>query len=183
MTATPRLRDAKALQGDDRTRTGAVGESCDCREIPVGGLLALVDADDFDRLTGRAWSLHRSDTKIYARAKVSGRQVFMHRLILGLWSGDSRVVDHINGDSLDNRRTNLRVVTAAGNAQNQGSRGGSSRYRGVSWDRSRGKWMARAMLDGRGVTIGRFDSEDEAGAAAAAWRARNMPHSIEGMAA
>lgn len=97
--------------------------------------------------------------------------------------GDSRRVDHINGDTFDNRRSNLIVVTNAGNAQNQGSRGGSSRYRGVTWDRARRKWMASAQLNGRKVTIGRFETEDQAGGAAAAWRAVHMPHSVEARAA
>lgn len=141
---------------------------------------AVVDAADARLLAADSWALHRSDTKVYARRSDGA---FMHRIIASLGSDDRRVVDHINGDSLDNRRANLRIVTTAGNAQNQGSRGGSSPHRGVSWDRVRRKWMAQAQLNGRKVTIGRYATEDEAGAAAAEWRARNMPHSIEGMAA
>lgn len=140
----------------------------------------VVDQSDARLLAADSWALHRSDTKVYARRSDGA---FMHRIIAGLDASDRRVVDHINGDSLDNRRANLKVVTTAGNAQNQGSRGGTSRYRGVSWDRSRGKWMAQAMLDGRKVTIGRYGTEDEAAAAAAEWRAAHMPHSTEGMAA
>lgn len=52
----------------------------------------------------------------------------------------------------------------------------------VTWDKSRGKWMATAMLDGRRTTIGRFDTEDQAAAAVAAWRAEHMPFSAEAAA-
>jgi hypothetical protein len=143
----------------------------------------LVDDDVFMWLVPDGWRLHHSDTKTYvARRRLhcgEMARVFLHRVIVGLAPDDPRRVDHFNGDSMDNRRSNLRIVTTAQNAQNQGSRGGSSQYRGVSWDRSRGKWVASGMLDGRRTSIGRFDDEHVAGAAAAAWRAQHMPFSEE----
>lgn len=134
-------------------------------------------------LLRHSWSLHRSRDGVYAKRTrwLDGRRqsFFLHRAVLGLEPDDPRRVDHINGDTLDNRRVNLRIATVAENAQNQGSRGGSSSYRGVTWDKSRGKWMATAMLDGRRKTIGRFEFEADAAQAAAEWRALYMPFSAE----
>jgi len=147
---------------------------------------AVIDADDA-HLAEHVWCLDaRTSTRTgppYVRRGVwrDGRRldVSLHREVLGLKHGDRRKVDHRNGDTLDNRRANLRIATVAQNAQNQGSRGGSSQYRGVTWDKSRRKWMATAMLDGRRRTIGRFGTEEEANAAAVEWRARHMPYSQE----
>jgi hypothetical protein len=119
--------------------------------------------------------------RVYTGAYVrrhAGHEVLSRR-IMGLQTGDPRRVDHINGDKLDNRRSNLRIATDAQNAPNQGSRGGSSRHRGVTWDRARGKWMAYGTLNGRRKALGRFDSEDRAAEVAAAWRAEHMPYSQE----
>jgi hypothetical protein len=101
----------------------------------------------------------------------------MHREILGLEHGDPTEVDHRNGDPLDNRRQNLRVVSRAENAQNVPARGGTSPFRGVTWDKRKGRWMAQAKLGGRQRFIGYFDDDAEAGRAAAEWRRENMPFS------
>jgi hypothetical protein len=83
----------------------------------------------------------------------------MHREVLGDPQG---VVDHINGDTLDNRRANLRVASYSGNNRNTRKRQGcSSRFKGV--DRHRGAWRARITPPGgRQVTLGHFASELEA---------------------
>jgi hypothetical protein len=108
----------------------------------------------------------------------------MHREVLGLAADDSRVVDHVNRDRLDNRRSNLRLLSAAENAQNQGpARGSTSRFRGVHWCASRRKWVARVKIDGRHRNLGRFDDELEAARVAAAYRAEHMPFSAEALAA
>jgi hypothetical protein len=84
----------------------------------------------------------------------------MHRLILGLSLGDPDQIDHINGDKLDNRRSNLRIATRSQNLANQQkSRGAtSSRYKGVHWDRSKQKWRATI----RSQHLGCFASEEDA---------------------
>jgi hypothetical protein len=84
----------------------------------------------------------------------------MHRLILP----DTEMVDHINHDGLDNRRSNLRPATQG---QNQGnvtktSRATTSQYKGVSWYPRYCKWIARAPRGARQATIGYFDSEVDA---------------------
>lgn len=103
----------------------------------------------------------------------------MHRIVLGLQPRDGTIVDHINGNRLDNRLENLRVVSASGNGANRSilsHRNGSSRYRGVSWDPERQAWVAYAKVNYRKHHLGRFATEEEAAAAVAAFRtANNLP--------
>jgi hypothetical protein len=99
----------------------------------------------------------------------------MHREIMGLSAGDPRKVDHINHDRLDNRRSNLRIVSKSQDVQNTPKRKGcSSRFKGVCCDQRRGKWVASIQIDGRSRHLGRFEIEEDAAraynlAAVTAW--------------
>lgn len=141
--------------------------------------VCFVSERDYDRLSQFSWRLGNHG---YAKRTVfAGRgrtpvALLMHREILGLVRGDGLYGDHINGNPLDNRRANLRVVTPRESAQNVCSTpGSSSRYRNVDWHAAKSRWRARAMLNGRLHHIGYFADEDEAGEAAAVWRAEHMP--------
>ena len=85
----------------------------------------------------------------------------MHRFLLGLAMGDRRMVDHIDGDGLNNRRENLRVCTASQNAGNSvlpcDNRSG---FKGVLPRRLR--WRAEIKIARRSIFLGSFDSPDEA---------------------
>lgn len=143
-----------------------------CVPVANSAKSALVDDEDAEPVRALTWWLHES---CYARGAGG---VYMHRLIMGLKRGDGLQVDHINGDGLDNRRVNLRVVTHAQNQQNQTPQVGcSSRYRGVVWHKARGKWWARCKHQGRQYSAGYFADEDEAGQAAADIRRRILPFS------
>lgn len=109
------------------------------------------------------------------------RKVYLHRVVLGLTPGDGRQADHIDGDRLNCRRGNMRVVSHAENGQNVPSGGGTSRYRGVSWQArgTGGKWQAKSQLDGRQKHVGYFDDEEDAAAAVTAFRLAHMPYSNE----
>lgn len=111
--------------------------------------------------------------------KAAHHMVRLHREILGLAQGDPRQGDHINGDRLDCRRANLRIVGSAGNGQNVPSQKGTSRYRGVTWDKERGKWLAQVKKDRRNNFLGRFDSEEIAAEVASAFRLAHMPYTNE----
>ena len=84
----------------------------------------------------------------------------MHNLILGI-----KNVDHGNEDGLDNRRANLRSCTNAENQQNTGSRGGTSRFKGVSWHARKGKWQGQFNWQSRTHFVGYFAFADEEEAA------------------
>jgi hypothetical protein len=130
---------------------------------------ALVDDADADLALKYRWNLNQG----YARSCAwNGRNVSLHRLILGLGDEVNRHADHINGDRLDNRRENLRSVTPQENAQNQGAHpGSSSPYRGVSWHSPLGKWHATACVGGKRHFLGYFDDELEAARVAARFQA------------
>jgi hypothetical protein len=80
----------------------------------------------------------------------------MHRLLLGLVDGFAQV-DHRNGNGLDNRRGNLRIATASQNQWNQKVRGrGTSKYKGVAWEKRGGKWVVKIAYLGRRIHLGSF---------------------------
>lgn len=140
---------------------------------------AIVDAADLSLVQGYRWGVLRTHGGIYADFRRSGRpHLLMHRLILGV--SDGTQVDHINRDSLDNRRQNLRAVTHAQNMQNRRvHRGSLSRYRGVYLDVERQMWCAQVRVDGRKAYFQRFRDEESAALAAAAARQRLMTHAID----
>lgn len=151
--------------------------------IPLhrGGVVvahALVDDDDETSVLAYRWRLSPQGYAVRG-----GRARPMHRDVCGLVPGDGLEVDHRNHDRLDNRRENLRVVTRAQNAQNRQRGYGTSSLRGASFDRKRGRWLAAHTLNQKFHYLGHFDTESEAGAAAAAFRREYMPFSIESEAA
>ena len=132
------------------------------KEIPLRkGMVALVDDEDFERLSRHRWSFHPLG---YAVRQVTAagkpRLIYMHRVVLQAPPG--REVDHRNGDGLDNQRENLRLVARAQNSRNQRLRPHSSPFKGVSFDRESGRWRAAIMVDYRKIHLGSFDDEQEA---------------------
>lgn len=71
-------------------------------------------------------------------------------------------VDHINGDTLDNRRCNLRLCRRIQNARNVKKKSGSSQYKGVTWLRWCERWMARITVNYRQIILGYFTDETKA---------------------
>ncbi len=137
-----------------------------------------VDDEDYERLGHLSWYL--VGTGYAAREKqIEGRRfrIYLHRAIMGLEHGDGFQVDHINCEELDNRRSNLRIVTNAENKQNKRPYSNNkSGYRGVSWNKRAGKWCAQYRVGGKSQYIGLFDDPKEAGAVAALARSEEMPY-------
>lgn len=127
-------------------------------------LFALVDAEDADRvLAEKNWTpkFARSGV-IYARSGRSRSQIHLHRFVLGLSPCDLDV-DHINGNGLNNRRSNLRVCSQQQNQVNTSyPRSSTSRFRGVRWSNGSRKWCATSSLNGKKKHLGYFVDEWEA---------------------
>ena len=137
-------------------------------EIPLTrGLTATIDAQDFEKISKFKWCAKKSGSRYYAVAYVRGggrsnnKQVAMHRLILDYYGPLD--VDHINGNQLDNRKCNLRIVTRSQNNLNQKKvRKGTSKYKGVYFDKRRKRYIAEAKLNGKRIFQKSFMTEIEA---------------------
>ena len=121
----------------------------------------LVDPEDRHWLDDHAWTITKSsNAPYYVQLRVNGRYVQLHRLILEAPAG---VIDHRNGNGLDNRRSNLRPATHQQNAFNSApQRGRRSPFKGVDWHQGRQKWRARIKFNRREVTLGYFGDELDA---------------------
>lgn len=117
----------------------------------------LLDPDDLELISGRNWCLSGN-----GKYCISGNGEYMHRVITKAKQGE--IVDHINLDTFDNRRINLRITDSNGNATNKSKRSTpcTSRYKGVTFDKSRGKWMAYINSKGKRINLGRFTNERDA---------------------
>jgi hypothetical protein len=139
----------------------------DVREIPLTqGHVTLVDAADFDFLLQWKWrTFDGGRGHICAITNVhtpkGRRSAYLHRVLMQPAPGF--VVDHIDGDPLNNTRANMRVCTRAENTRNGKKRCGSNPYKGVFTDK---RWPRRFIaaigVDYRHIVIGRFDCPVEA---------------------
>ena len=139
------------------------------------GYEAIIDADDVDIVARYHWSARIVRNTVYGqRADWSTgkmKLVRLHREIMQ--PPDGLVVDHISGDGLDNRRSNMRLVTVALNARNQRLKGdNTSGLKGVSWRSDTRKWRANINLDGKQYSLGCYNTKDQASAAYAEASAR-----------
>jgi hypothetical protein len=130
------------------------------REIPLTqGKVALVDARDYEWLISQGkWSCSS-----YGYAGRGAKRVFMHRLILERYGFEltGKICDHINGNRLDNRLSNLRVATYSQNSCNRGGdKGSASRFKGVT--RNGKGWVARIAVNGQSTYLGNFATEEDA---------------------
>lgn len=135
--------------------------SDDIRYIPLTkGLFAIVDAADYERVSRHTWCARGSGRRAYACSSINGRQVFLHRFLMNPPTG--MVVDHIDGNCLNNRRCNLRICTTQQNIWNSRPKGKSSQYKGVCRDRGRRRWVVYVQHNGHNWYMGRFEHEIDA---------------------
>jgi hypothetical protein len=143
------------------------------KKIPLTqGKYALVDDENYTWLNQYNWccskSTNKKSKKVYYRA-VRGtynpitkkkNSIQMHREILAAREGE--VINHINGNMLDNRKANLRILTRRQCYQNQTGKECTSKYPGVSWRENKQKWEASIFHKGKTIYLGQYTSEDEA---------------------
>ena len=147
------------------------------REIPLTkGQVAFVDDADYERVAEHKWQAVwcKFRRAYFAERQFSFRpriRTKMHRFIMECSPGDGVQIDHINGNPLDNRRSNLRPVNHSQNQMNRrldsSSLGG---FPGVSFCLQTGRWKARLVLNGREMWLGRFADKESAIAAVVAAR-------------
>lgn len=138
--------------------------------LTIRKVIILLDEEDSDllRLT---WHITKPGYIARGNKTDEGYKTqFIHRVILersvGRALGSDEFTDHINGNRLDNRRSNLRVVNKLQNCRNAGRyKNNTSGYKGVGWDKKVNKWRARIRINGRLTKLGWFKTPEEAYAA------------------
>lgn len=122
----------------------------------------LIDISNKELISKYKVYTRRHNNKQYAIININGKKVFLHRFLMGLENEEfsiNKVVDHINGNSLDNRVSNLRICNYKQNSQNCRTK---SKVVGVGWLKYNKKWTARIMINYKGVHLGNFNTYEEA---------------------
>jgi len=132
--------------------------------VKVPGIRAsvpcLVDDDVYEWASKRRWCQGAG----YPLIRCSGKNKRLHEFLIERTPG--KVTDHIDGNPMNNQRSNLRLATYSQNSTNsRRAKDNSSGYKGVSWHKQSGKWRATIMKNGKWREIGRFDEVSDAAVA------------------
>lgn len=136
------------------------------KTIPLSkGFVAEVDDDVFDELMNYKWWVQKTKHRRYAVTDVSRLSsrtfVYMHRVIAR--ATHDLVVDHVDGDGLNNQRRNLRCCATHDNLANSAKRSdNTSGYKGVYWSKQNKKWMVMHMYKRQRLYLGCFNDPKEA---------------------
>ena len=130
------------------------------KTIPLTrGKFAFVDDDDFELVNKLRWQFHPPG---YAVHSTNGTKIRMHHLIMGKPKLGLEI-DHVNGNGLDNRRSNLRIANKSQNAANcQGHRNNTSGFKGVHFFKRKKKWQASIRHNNRSIHLGYFQTAEQA---------------------
>ncbi len=126
------------------------------------GYKTVVDDEDYELLMQYSWSFHQGYAKSYVNKKHTG----MHRFLMNTPLG--KETDHINGNRLDNRRQNLRVVTNSQNQMNKRAHG-KHPFKGVYYHRVNNRWVAEIGTVNKRAYLGSFKSARTAALAYDLW--------------
>lgn len=135
------------------------------------GITTILDDDDYDKFSKYRWYsfMHKGKTKnIYAyRVFQINKKIYrlaLHREIMGIGKGEEKIhIDHINGNSLDNRKINLRRATASQNVQNSTMlKVNTSGYKGVTYHKGSNMWHAQTHHLKKNFYIGSYKTKEEA---------------------
>jgi len=114
----------------------------------------LIDKEDSKKVSSQSWCFNK------AIGYISSKGVYLHRLIMNAKRGE--IVDHINHDTLDNRKENLRICTIKENVRNTSlSKNNTSGFNGVAKHYT-GKWRAYIMVDRKQISLGVFEEIEDA---------------------
>ena len=123
----------------------------------------IVDDEDYDRVMEYKWLTVERPNTYYAQMTRKHDRQYLHRFVLGLVSGDGKQVDHINGNGLDNRKSNLRLADHKQNGANTTNRIKSATgYIGVYHHHYGTNFIARIRANGKKKHLGCFDIADAA---------------------
>jgi hypothetical protein len=137
----------------------------------ISGVEVLLDYEDEKRLS--KYNYHRSKSILnqtgrsyfvrFIRINGKEKSTLLHRDVMYCVPGDKKVVDHKNGNTLDCRKENLRICTNQENIRNQKlSRNNTSGYKGVGWDKTNRKWVARIKVNMKLISLGTYKRIEDA---------------------
>lgn len=133
--------------------------------ILSSGIICQVDDEDLERLNSHRWFVIKKKHTCYAVAfkKVDGKTVSttMHRLLTA--AKDGELVDHMDRNGLNNKKSNLRICNISENSTNRKKKAGtSSNYRGVSYAKKNKAWFVFISKNKKKKFIGAFKDEEQA---------------------
>ena len=121
----------------------------------------IIDVEDIPRVSKRHWYKKADQNYILSDTKENGRLISrmrLHRFLMGLEDDDERIVDHINRNSMDCRKSNMRIATQAQNCLNKSARSNNTTgYIGVH--KSSGKFQATIWIAGKDIRLIRCDNQ------------------------
>jgi len=126
------------------------------------GKTALIDKEDYDKVSKYRWNYNNGAVCTNVIKDNRRTTIKLHRFILNL-PARKPIVDHVNGNPLDNRKSNLRLCTHAENLRNRSMNSNNkSGYKGVYWHKTAGKWTAQVSVNGSKKHLGLFDKPEDA---------------------
>lgn len=145
---------------------------------------ALINANDIDKVKNYTWYVNYcpSTNNFYVKTSIHKEEIYtmvgLHRLIMDCSS--DLLVDHINHNTLDNRKENLRIVTHKQNAENKKGAYKSSKsgVLGVRWHKRDKKWSAQVRHNKKDIHLGYFNNIEEAKKATIKARKQLFTHNI-----
>ena len=127
--------------------------------INIAGYEVVIDDEDFEKISSFQWHKRSVYKYIYFCRGQGLRKILLHRFIMN--APKDKIVDHINTNTLDNRKCNLRLCTRTENSRNRKTNNTNvSGYKGVS--KHRGKWQAQIEIDKKPLYLGLFSTPEEA---------------------
>lgn len=135
-------------------------------------LYTIIDLEDLEKVVGFPYSWFAQYDKdidnYYAKSSVyntdtkRSKPLFLHQFIM---DANGKIVDHKNSNTLDNRKSNLRVVADSNNSKNRKgkNKNNTSGYRNVCWNKNINKWIVQMQINKKHTVLGQFDDVHEAG--------------------
>jgi len=118
--------------------------------------IATISRKDFDKIAKYKWQFNG---RYAVRKNNSGKTIYMHREIMQ--TPENLVTDHIDGDGLNNKRSNLRICTYRQNFRNQKiSKNNTTGIKGVVWNKQNKNWLARLTIDNKRIHLGSFKTKE-----------------------
>ena len=117
-----------------------------------------IDIEDYENVKKYCW---REDAYGYVVTSRNRKNIKLHKLLTQ--TSEEQIIDHINNNPLDNRKSNLRICNMQQNVFNsRTSKNNTSGFKGVYWDKSRNKWEVKIGINYKNVHLGRFDNKEDA---------------------